>query len=108
MLYYTLVNHCHECGRKYKNETRPERFQRNLETIISALKEGQKEGKGFAWDFYVPFVIALEKESQTESVSNIVLATAGDPANHTLPSQNKGKVAAFYSWRKGYQWSSRQ
>lgn len=89
---------------KYKNETQIERFQRNLKTIISVLKEGQKEGKGFGWQFYVPFFISLEKDSQTETLSHIFFATADDPANNSWLSQNKEKVDAFYNWLKAYQW----
>jgi tetratricopeptide (TPR) repeat protein len=89
---------------KYKDETAPERFQRNLKTIISILKETAKDGKGFGWQFYVPFFVDLDKEGYLETLSHIALATDDDTANNSWLSQNKDKVNDFYKWLKGYKW----
>ncbi|HUC81698.1 MAG TPA: tetratricopeptide repeat protein [Flavisolibacter sp.] len=91
---------------KNRNETIVERLHRNLKLVISTLKEGRKDGKGFGWEYYVPFFVAAEKEDQIETLSHLVLATDDDPANNKWLSDNKAKVESFYKWMEAFAWAS--
>ncbi|MBO9661126.1 MAG: tetratricopeptide repeat protein, partial [Chitinophagaceae bacterium] len=46
---------------KNKNETRPQRMQRVLDTVFAVLSE-QEKGSGFGWAFYVPFFADLKNK----------------------------------------------
>ena len=89
---------------KNKKETQPDRFTRNLKTVISSLKETQKDGKGFGWVFYVPFLLELEKASHLETLSHIAFVTDDDVANNTWLRDHKAEVEAFYKWINAYKW----
>ncbi|RYE00420.1 MAG: tetratricopeptide repeat protein, partial [Sphingobacteriales bacterium] len=50
-----------------KNDAHAGRLVRIMETLAASLAEQQKEGRGFAWRFYAPFVSRLKKDGHLET-----------------------------------------
>lgn len=91
--------------KEHENETDTERMERNLGVVFSALGEGQKDGKGFYWDFYAPFFASLEKEGYRETFVHMMYTTSGTVLNELWLYDNKPKVEAFKKWLAAYKWN---
>ncbi len=90
--------------KEHENETAIERMQRNLGTVFNGLSMGQKEGKGFYWEFYAPFFASLEKEGFRETFVHIMYTSSGVVLNELWLYDNKQKVEAFKKWLSAYKW----
>ncbi len=90
--------------KEHENETAIERMQRNLEMVFSGLSAGQKDGKGFYWEFYAPFFASLEKEGFRETFVHIMYTSSGAVLNELWLHDNKVKVEAFKKWLAAYKW----
>lgn len=90
--------------KEHENETDIERMQRNLEMVFSGLSAGQKDGKGFYWEFYAPFFASLEKEGFRETFVHIMYTTSGAVLNELWLHDNKARVDAFKKWLAAYKW----
>lgn len=91
--------------KEHENETDTERMQRNLGTLFSGLSLGQKEGKGFYWEFYAPFFASLEKEGFRETFVHVMYTTSGNVLNELWLHDNRPKVDSFKKWLAAYKWT---
>lgn len=89
---------------KYKNETPIDRLKRKLEVVVSSLREGQKEGRGFIWKYYTPFFDELEKRKYLEAYCHIAYTSSADQANNQWLQDNKSQADELYQWLKEYKW----
>jgi tetratricopeptide (TPR) repeat protein len=87
-------------------KTAADKFDFKLQMLINALSNGQKGGKGFYWEHYVPFFVDLKKNNYTQVLSNIVYLS-GDKDAQDWIDKNKEKVNAFYNWFQSYEWKER-
>jgi tetratricopeptide (TPR) repeat protein len=92
---------------KNKNETRPERMQRILETAFGVLSE-QEKGGGFGWEFYVPFFKDLKKQGYLETYCHVLYASADDEVNDKWLKDNSGKVEDYLEWTASYYGSEKE
>ncbi|HEY6503844.1 MAG TPA: tetratricopeptide repeat protein [Chitinophagaceae bacterium] len=92
---------------KYKNETRVERMERNLEMVFSQLKGNIKDGKGFGWSYYATFFADLYSKKYQNIFSHMIYSSANDAANEKWLEDNKDKVTEFKEWFKSYNWNNK-
>jgi tetratricopeptide (TPR) repeat protein len=91
----------------FKNENDAERLKRKLDFLVSSMAEGKKKGKGFFWDFYVPFFADMKSKEFLGTACYIVHAGAGKEEIKQWIKDNEDKVTDFYAWVKGYSWNTK-
>lgn len=81
-----------------------QKFDLQLQMLISSLQEHRKKAKGFYWSHYVPFFVEMKEKNLTLTLSYLVhyLSDANAAAWVKL---NGDKVDTFYSWFKAYKWN---
>lgn len=75
-----------------------------IQMLANSLKEQKKDGRGFFWNVYAPFIIDMKKDNQVETFAHIALANDQAEDNKAWLSNHKEEVAAFFEWVKGYKW----
>ena len=89
---------------QYKNETTSERLNRKLSGIVGSLKEGRKDGKGFFWEFYVPFVVGIDSNKMTNTLAHVIYTSSDEPDNNKWLKDHKIEVTEFFDWVRQYKW----
>ena len=87
---------------KYKFETKPARLSRKLNDLISTMWESRKDGKGFFWEFYIPFFRSMQDNKLVDVYSHIAYASTKDEDNMEWLDKNEAEVERFYGWLKEY------
>jgi tetratricopeptide (TPR) repeat protein len=89
---------------KNKSETKPERLSRKIDDMISMMWELKKDGKGFFWEFYVPFLKEMQEKKLLNVYSHIAYASSNEKDITKWLDKNSSDVEKFYVWLKGYKW----
>jgi tetratricopeptide (TPR) repeat protein len=80
------------------------KFQNQLETMISSLKEQKQSGTGFYWSYYVPYFIEMKEMGFTEVFSYIAFVTTGEEFIQEWITENESIVENFLEWSNNYKW----
>lgn len=75
-----------------------------VQMLSNSLKEQKKDGRGFYWNVYAPFIIDMKKNNQVETFAHIALANDQTEDNKAWLNNHKEKVTAFFGWVKAYKW----
>lgn len=89
---------------KYKKENSAEKLNRKIGDMISMIKEQKKDGIGFYWDFYVPFLASLKDKKYLQTACYIAARNSGNEAVEKWVNDNESKVEEFYKWLDEYKW----
>jgi tetratricopeptide (TPR) repeat protein len=89
---------------KDKKLSAAEKLSKKLELLSASLSVGQKDGKGFYWKFYAPFIIALNDKKMMPVLSRLIYATGGDAENSKWLEDNKDSIDGFYTWLAQFEW----
>lgn len=89
---------------KNKNKTQCQKAIDKFESIFAVLKEGQKENKGFYWEFLAPYFIELKDKNLIEPFANIVFLPSQEEDVKKYHQDNANEIQRFYEWDKNYQW----
>jgi len=89
---------------KNKSESKPERLSRKMNDLVSMMWELRKDGKGFFWEFYVPFLKEMQEKKLLNVYSHIAYASSDEKDNRKWLDKNSAEVDKFYAWLKGYKW----
>lgn len=88
----------------FKNQNEAERLDRKVQLLTNMFKEQKKGAKGFFWDFYIPFFIALDEKDHLLTACYIASINGGTEEVNKWLRENDKKVNEFYSWLKNYKW----
>lgn len=89
---------------KNKNKTQCQKAIDKFESIFAVLKEGQKENKGFYWEFLAPYFIELKDKNLIEPFANIVFLPSQAEDVKKYHQDNANEIQRFYEWDKNYPW----
>lgn len=89
---------------KNKNKTQCQKAIDKFESIFAVLKEGQKENKGFYWEFLAPYFIELKDKNLIEPFANIVFLPSQEEDVKKYHQDNANEIQRFYEWDKNYPW----
>ncbi len=89
---------------KNKNKPEVELFKGKFEGICESLKNGKEDGKGFYWDYYVPYFIELKEKNFLETFSYIVFASSEDDAVMKWLGEHKEDTKKFFEWSDSFDW----
>jgi hypothetical protein len=81
-----------------------EKLSFKIQMLINLLSTNQKDGKGFYWTHYAPFLIDMKEKDQVSTLAHLMYIQAKDEDNMKWLDDNEAKVEAFYDWVKAYQW----
>ncbi len=88
--------------------TEPEKLANTLDIMCSSLKETQKDGKGFYWDFYVPYFLEMHDKQFTKTLAYIIYLSSDTEADAKVAAQwikdHKQDIDDFYKWNDAYSW----
>ena len=86
------------------NKTAVEKFIRKFSALCSFLKETEKNGYGFYWDYYVPYFIEMNDQGFVETFAYIAFSSSKTPDLKEWMEAHKTEIDHFYKWSKGFQW----
>jgi tetratricopeptide (TPR) repeat protein len=86
-----------------KNKPVSDKLANKFEILASSLSD-KKKAKGFYWEHYAPFLVALNKNNLSNVAAHLCLAASDDDANRAWLSVNEVKIGEFYKWLKAYEW----
>jgi len=87
-----------------KNKTEVEQFIRKFESVCSSLKESQKDGYGFYWDFYVPYFIEMQDKKLIETFAYVAFASSEDKDVNKWLKGHQKEIDKFYEWSSAFVW----
>jgi len=90
--------------KKYKKESKPERFERKFDVIFSIMREIQDDNSGFYWDLYCQFFIDLQKAGFVNTLSYLVYASSEDEEIQEWLESHEDEINEFYTWYNKYEW----
>jgi tetratricopeptide (TPR) repeat protein len=88
----------------FKSQNAAERLDRKMQLLINDLKDKKSDGKGFYWNFYVPFLVELKAKDHLLTACYIASLNSGDAKVGDWLANNKEKLNAFFQWLKEYTW----
>jgi len=89
---------------KNKNKTQCEKAIDKFESIFAVLKEGQKDNKGFYWEFLAPYFIEMKEQNLTEPFTYIAFLPSQTEDVKKYHHDNAKEIKRFYDWSKNYIW----
>ena len=90
--------------KKKKPKSEVETFISNFGSLCSSLEESRTKNRGFYWEFYADYFIALHNKKLTETLGYIVYAKSGDEKVSDWIKKNEKKINDFFEWSAGYEW----
>jgi tetratricopeptide (TPR) repeat protein len=75
-----------------------------IQLLINALSASKKDGKGFYWEHYVPFFIAMKEKNHVSTLAHLIYKPAMEEDNDRWLEKNDKAIDDFYDWLKGYKW----
>ncbi len=85
-------------------KTRAEKLDLDLQMLISALEQGQDQGKGFYWNFYVPFFVEMKEKGYTDIMAHIYYWATDENYNPGWLKKEEKRIEDFYEWVEHFQW----
>lgn len=90
---------------KLRDKTPLEKFSHSFATLCQGLAEQQGKHTGFAWEYYVPYFVAMEKAGFVPAFTyQIHAADAANTEAQQWLAQHPNEVAAFQEWSRTYSW----
>lgn len=92
--------------KKNKKKSEIELFIRKFETVCGSLKESQEDGRGFFWDYYVPYFVEMKDNNLLETFAHIAFVTSEDPEIMKWIKSHKSDVDKFFEWSGSFEWET--
>lgn len=91
---------------KNKGKTEAQRLVEQLETYLALISESDPKGdkSKFTWKYYIPYFVELKKRNYVEPFAYYISQSSNMSGVADWLETNGGKVGAFLSWSKSYQW----
>ncbi|MCC7303723.1 MAG: hypothetical protein IT233_13870 [Bacteroidia bacterium] len=91
---------------KDTQHTPAEKLAKEIQALCTALAANAEGQKGFFWEFYAPFFIAMEKNGHAETLAYVLLSYYTDPGEDISAwvTEHRTKADAFFEWEKNYFW----
>jgi tetratricopeptide (TPR) repeat protein len=86
------------------NKTPVEIFALKFSALCGYLKETEKDGYGFYWDYYVPYFIEMNDKNMVNTFAYIVFTSTKSPEVTEWLNKHKHEIESFYSWSEGFAW----
>lgn len=84
--------------------TPADKLSYKIQMLINSLANNQKEGKGFYWEHYVPFFIAMKEKKFVATLAHLIYKPAMDVDNDRWIDNNDKAIGEFYDWLNAYKW----
>ncbi|HEY4967403.1 MAG TPA: tetratricopeptide repeat protein [Puia sp.] len=88
----------------YMNKTAVEKFTRKFSLLCGYLKETEKDGYGFYWDYYVPYFIEMNDKDLVTTFSYIAFTSSKSPEVVDWLKTHQREIDEFYKWSEGFAW----
>lgn len=86
------------------NKTPVEMFTLKFSLLCGYLKETEKDGYGFYWDYYVPYFIEMNDKNLVKIFAYIAFTTTKTPEVTDWLKDHKTEIENFYKWSVGFAW----
>ncbi len=86
------------------NTTALEMFIRKFSLLCGYLKETEKDGYGFYWDYYVPYFIEMNDKGLVTTFAYIAFTPSKTPEVNEWLKGHKKEIEDFYKWSEGFAW----
>ena len=86
------------------NKTAVEMFIRKFSLLCGYLKETEKDGYGFYWDYYVPYFIEMNDQELVTTFAYIAFSSSKTPDVNAWLEGHKNEIIEFYKWSEGFKW----
>ncbi len=93
---------------KYAGKPPVENFLRKLNSVCSVMSGLQKKSKGFYWDYYAPYFIAMQEEGFTQTFSYLAFASTDAPEVAKWLESHQSAIEKFYDWNKDFKWAKKR
>jgi tetratricopeptide (TPR) repeat protein len=88
----------------YRNKTAVEKFIRKFSLLCGYLKETEKDGYGFYWDYYVPYFTEMNDKDFVTAFAYIAFTTSNTPDIVDWLSSHQSEISKFYQWSDEFKW----
>jgi tetratricopeptide (TPR) repeat protein len=88
----------------YMNKPAVEKFIRKFSLLCGYLKETEKDGYGFYWDYYVPYFTEMNDKGYVATFAYIAYKTSKSPEVTDWLDAHKNKIAEFFKWSDEFKW----
>lgn len=86
------------------NKTPVEMFALKFSLLCGYLKEADKDGYGFYWDYYVPYFVEMNDKNLVNTFAHIAFTPANTPEITDWLKVHKREIESFYKWSEGFAW----
>jgi tetratricopeptide (TPR) repeat protein len=86
------------------NKTVVEKFIRKFSALCRYLKETEKDGYGFYWDYYVPYFIEMNDKDLVTPFAYIAFTGSKTPDVTDWLDSHKTEISEFNKWSEGFKW----
>ncbi len=86
------------------NKTAVEKFIKKFSLLCGYLKETEKDGYGFYWDYYVPYFTEMNDKGFVTTFAYIVFTSSKTQDVTDWLASHKSEIAEFYKWSEGFKW----
>ena len=86
------------------HKTPVDMFALKFSLLCGYLKETEKDGYGFYWDYYVPYFIDMNDKNLVNTFAYIAFTPTQTPAVSEWLKAHKSEIDAFYKWSEGFAW----
>lgn len=89
-----------------KGKSATQRLAEKLDMLGQSLEQEQPDGRrGFAWEYYVPYFITLQKAGYLPTLAYLIQAARpGQPEAQQWLEQHPGQVKELQEWSEAYKW----
>ena len=88
----------------YINKTAVEKFIKKFSLLCGYLKETEKDGYGFYWDYYVPYFTEMHEKGFLPSFAYIAFTSSKTQDITDWLDSHKSEIAEFYKWSEKFSW----
>ena len=86
------------------HKTPVELFALKFSLLCGYLKETEKDGYGFYWDYYVPYFIEMNDKNLVNTFAYIAFTPTKTPDVTDWLKNHKTEIKGFYKWSEGFAW----
>ena len=86
------------------NKTAVEKFTLKFSLLCGYLKETEKDGYGFYWDYYVPYFTEMNDKGFVTTFAYITYRTSKTPEVTNWLDTHKNEIDEFHKWSDEFKW----
>lgn len=94
--------------KKLKKLDAAQKLTLRLQMLAGSLKSEKKKNFGLYWDYYAPYLIAMDEAKMITTFSYIAMVSTDDKDVAKWIKANSTEIENFYKWDKSYVWNTQK